>query len=137
MNINSLFVLFFYIDSMDKMEEQIMENRSNIAEVIGQRLRARRVQLGYSQDLTSEKADLHPTYIGQVERGEKNVTICSLEKICIALDLPMEELFANIVEATSRNRPAQQCYDLIVSQPVRDQKKLYTIIENIVKYKNE
>ena len=114
-----------------------MENKSDIAEVIGQRLRARRLQLGYSQEFTSEKADLHPTYIGQVERGEKNLTIGSLEKICIALDLPMEELFANIVEATSHKRPAQECYDLIVSQPIRDQKKLCVLIENIIKYTNE
>ena len=69
-----------------------MENKSDIAEVIGQRLRARRMQLGYSQDYTSERADLHPTYIGQVERGEKNLTIGSLEKICIALDCKVDDI---------------------------------------------
>ena len=57
---------------------------SKIATIIGQRLRRRRQELGYSQELTSEKAGLHPTYIGQVERGEKNATIESIEKICIA-----------------------------------------------------
>jgi len=114
-----------------------MEHKSDIAFVIGQRLRARRIQLGYSQELTSEKANLHPTYIGQVERGEKNLTIASLEKICIALDYPMEELFANIVDAQAPSRPAQECYDIIISQPVRKQKQLCTIIKNIVKYLDE
>lgn len=114
-----------------------MENKSDIAIIIGQRLRARRIQLGYSQDLTSEKADLHPTYIGQVERGEKNLTIGSLEKICTALNLPMDELFANIVNTTLPKPPAQQCFDLIISQPIHEQKKIYNIIESIIKYKNE
>lgn len=113
-----------------------MENKSDIAIVIGQRLRARRVQLGYSQDLTSEKADLHPTYIGQLERGEKNATISSIEKVCRALDLPMEELFANIVDAASEKRPAQKCYDMIISQPIKDQKQLCIVIEDLIKYKN-
>ena len=54
---------------------------STISETVGKRLRIRRTELGYSQELTSEKAGLHPTYIGQVERGEKNLTIESLEKI--------------------------------------------------------
>lgn len=70
---------------------------SEIATIIGQRLRLRRQELGYSQELTSEKAGLHPTYIGQVERGEKNATIESIEKICIALDFPMEDLFNKII----------------------------------------
>lgn len=109
-----------------------MEEKSDIALIIGQRLRTKRIQLGYSQELTAEKANLHPTYIGQVERGEKNLTIISLEKICIALDYPMEELFANIVNAEAHNRVAQECYDKIVSQPISKQKQLSNIIKNII-----
>lgn len=109
---------------------------NNIAATIGQRLRARRIQLGYSQDQTSEKASLHPTYIGQVERGEKNATLESIQKICVALDLPMEELFANITGSPSDNRPAQQCYDLIICLPVTDQEKIYDIVEKMIQFKN-
>ena len=113
-----------------------MENNSDIALVIGQRLRARRMQLGYSQDYTSEKAELHPTYIGQLERGEKNATINSIEKVCRALELPMEELFSNLVAAQPTQQIAQHCYDMIVSQPTKDQKKLCVLIEDIIKYKD-
>ena len=45
-----------------------------------------------SQEELAEKADLHPTYIGQAERGEKNLTISSLEKILIALDISFSEI---------------------------------------------
>ncbi|MCD7835561.1 MAG: helix-turn-helix transcriptional regulator [Lachnospiraceae bacterium] len=111
-------------------------NTSEITVIIGQRLRARRLELGYSQSLASEKADLHPTYIGQLERGEKNATIVSIEKLCTALDLPMEELFANIAAPSSPYRSAQKCYDLIVNQPIEEHERIYCIIEDIIKYKN-
>ena len=110
---------------------------SEIATIVGQRLRLRRQELGYSQDLTSEKAGLHPTYIGQVERGEKNATIESIEKICIALDLPLEDLFNKIITTNSKCRTAQKCYDLIISQPLEDQANLYVLLKDIIKYKNK
>lgn len=66
---------------------------SYIFENIGERLSRRRLNVGYTQEHLAELADMHPTYIGQVERDEKNITIESLEKICIALDYPMDELF--------------------------------------------
>lgn len=110
---------------------------SEIAKIVGQRLRQRRQELGYSQEVTSEKAGLHPTYIGQVERGEKNATIESIEKICIALDYPMEDLFNKIVSTDSRYKSAKKCYDLIVSQPLDDQDTLCLLITDIIKYKKK
>lgn len=110
---------------------------SEIATIIGQRLRLRRQELGYSQELTSEKAGLHPTYIGQVERGEKNATIESIEKICTALDYPMEDLFNKIITTDSKCKTARKCYDLIISQPTDDQENLYILLEDIIRYKNK
>ena len=43
----------------------------NISYIIGERLRSYRRQKGWSQELLAEHADLHATYIGQLERGEK------------------------------------------------------------------
>ena len=54
---------------------------SKITICVGDRLRRRRIDLEYTQEHLAELADVHPTYIGQVERGEKNITIESLEKI--------------------------------------------------------
>jgi transcriptional regulator with XRE-family HTH domain len=116
------------------MEEQMKKHEISI--VIGNRLRARRMELGYSQSDAAEKSGLHHTYIGQVERGEKNATVNSVERICTALDMSLADLFANISEPTSKLRPAQQCYDLIISQPVKDQQMIYSLLENIIKYKN-
>ncbi len=108
---------------------------STISDIIGQRLRMRRQELGYSQELTSEKAGVHPTYIGQIERGEKNATIESIAKICSALDLPMEDLFSKILPLDSKYCPAQKCYDLIINQPLKDQEKICILLEDIISFK--
>lgn len=108
---------------------------SYICENIGERLRRKRLDVGYTQEHLAELADMHPTYIGQVERGEKNITIESLEKICIALNYPMDELFFIIHTMNSHNQHAKECYDLIINQPIDDQKKLCVIIEDIIRYK--
>ena len=50
----------------------------SIAKIIGDRIRAYRNQKGWSQEYLAEKADVHHTYIGQLERGEKNATIESI-----------------------------------------------------------
>lgn len=56
---------------------------SDIAKIIGQRIRNYRTQKGLSQEKLAELAGCHPTYIGQLERGEKNATLESVEKISI------------------------------------------------------
>ena len=106
-----------------------------IVRIIGERLRFQRVKLGYSQEITAERAGLHPTYIGQVERGEKNVTIESLEKICTALDYPMEELFKQLPPHDPTNSIANQCYQLILGQSQNEQEQLYLLLQTIIKYK--
>lgn len=110
---------------------------STISKNVGKRIRMRRQELGYSQELTSEKAGLHPTYIGQVERGEKNLTIESLEKICIALDYPMEDLFFKINSLDSKNVTAQKCYELIIEQPTNEHKNIYEILDTIIRYRRQ
>ena len=107
-----------------------------IAKAVGQRIRNYRTRAGFSQEKLAEMSGCHPTYIGQLERGEKNATIESIEKICIALDLPLEDLFNKIITTNPQCNTAQKCYNLILSQPLEDQEKLYTLLENIIKYKH-
>lgn len=109
---------------------------SAIAKTIGERLRRKRQELGYSQELTAEKAELHPTYIGQVERGEKNATLESIEKICIALNYPLENLFEKIIISSEEQKIPAQCFHLILTQPRKEQEKLLYLLEQLIEYKN-
>ena len=110
---------------------------SAIAKTIGLRLRARREELGYSQEKVSELADMHPTYIGQLERGEKNATIETVERICVALDYPMDRLFEHIVYFDRESSTANKCFALIEMQPQKDQEYLYQLLRKIIEYKRQ
>ena len=54
---------------------------------VGFSIRKQREEIGLSQEKLAELAGLHRTYIGQVERGEKNLTLRSLERIAKALNI--------------------------------------------------
>lgn len=58
---------------------------SELTKIIGQRVRNYRTEKGLSQEKLAELSGCHPTYIGQVERGEKNATLDSIEKIASAM----------------------------------------------------
>jgi len=59
----------------------------------GNRIRALRKQKGMSQEELAFKAGLHRTYIGMIERAEKNITLLNIQKIAQALEIPVKELF--------------------------------------------
>lgn len=61
----------------------------------GARVRAERQRLGISQEELAERADLHRTYLGGVERGERNIGLLNVIRISRALGLPPSALFTN------------------------------------------
>lgn len=52
----------------------------------GQSVQQHRKALGLSQEQLADKAGVHRTYIGMIERAEKNITLCNMEKIAKALN---------------------------------------------------
>jgi transcriptional regulator with XRE-family HTH domain len=58
----------------------------------GEKVRERRLQLRLSQENLASRAGVHRTYIGMIERAEKNITLENIEKIAKALEIPIEKL---------------------------------------------
>ena len=69
----------------------IMAKRDILLKV-AHKIRRLRGLRGMSQEKLAEKSDLHPTFIGKIERAEINPTIVSLEKIARAFKIPISEL---------------------------------------------
>ena len=70
-----------------------MKANSDILIQFGKRVRQLRKDKGFSQEELAHKADLHRTYIGMIERAEKNITLINIEKIANSLDVKINELF--------------------------------------------
>jgi transcriptional regulator with XRE-family HTH domain len=68
------------------MKKQILLN-------FGQKVKAERIKQGLSQEELAEKASVHRTYIGMIERAEKNITLTNIEKIALALGIEISKLF--------------------------------------------
>ena len=59
----------------------------------GQKVRSERIRLGLSQEELAARAGVHRTYIGMIERAEKNITLGNIDKISKALGLNIPDLF--------------------------------------------
>ncbi len=64
-----------------------------IRENVGKRIKELRHKLGISQEELADKAEIHRTYIASLEVGKRNISIVTLEKIVIALEVSMSEFF--------------------------------------------
>ena len=61
-----------------------------------ERIRAERKRLGLSQEALADKAGVHRTYIGMIERAEKNITLANIEKLAKALKVSLSVLFKDL-----------------------------------------
>lgn len=58
----------------------------------GKRVREERIKRDLSQEKLAERAKVHRTYVGMIERGEKNITLTNIEKIAKALGMRAGDL---------------------------------------------
>jgi len=65
----------------------------DIKKLFGSTIREYRLKRKLSQEKLAELSDLHRTYISEVERGERNISLVNIEKICNAMDVKPSELF--------------------------------------------
>lgn len=108
---------------------------AEISKMIGGRIRSYRIKAGLNQEQLAEKAGVHDKYIGQLERGEKNATLVSIEKVARALNVSFETLFENIIVGDTKNEIASKCYELIAALSQKEQQAIYDLIGKIIDYK--
>jgi transcriptional regulator with XRE-family HTH domain len=64
----------------------------NARMIFAKRLRQARQEKGYSQEELADRSGLHRTYVGSVERSERNISIDNMERLAIALGIETIEL---------------------------------------------
>ncbi|MBD1806176.1 helix-turn-helix transcriptional regulator [Microcoleus sp. FACHB-SPT15] len=84
------------------------EDQSGINRRFGKAIRRRRRELDFSQEELAERANLHRTYISDIERGERNPSLENIEKLAKALNISIAGLFTDYgieVRGESGNDP--------------------------------
>ncbi len=109
----------------------------DITAEVGSRIRYHRKERKLSQEELAERSGLHPSYIGQLERGIKKPTIDSLYKITKGMDMSISDFLKDleIVDKDSENF-AVKSYLLIEQEQASDQRHLFEIIKQIIALKS-
>jgi transcriptional regulator with XRE-family HTH domain len=75
-----------------KQRSQTLHEVQDVQQKLGARVRALRKKRGWSQDVFADRSGLHRAHVGEIERGQSNVTIQTLKTIADTLSVSMAEL---------------------------------------------
>lgn len=102
---------------------------------LGTAIRQARVSNGLTQEKVAETLNLSDSYIGQIERGERSVTLDTLEKLCNVLNINMGFLLLDSDDLLGENDNAISKLAIIFAGKTPSQKeKLLNIISSIIDY---
>ncbi|TAE25006.1 MAG: XRE family transcriptional regulator [Candidatus Kapaibacterium sp.] len=65
---------------------------ADILTILGENVRTERIRQGLSQEELADKAGFHRTYIGMIERAERNITLRNLERLAEALNVSITDV---------------------------------------------
>jgi XRE family transcriptional regulator, regulator of sulfur utilization len=100
-----------------------------VRKVLGQRLRALRTQRGLSQERLGKGSGLSGKFIGEVERGEKSISIDSLYRVSVALEVPLRDLMDIGDKHTVPTEEAQKIFALVSRwRRPEDVRKAYNVL---------
>nr|DAJ17954.1 MAG TPA: Helix-turn-helix XRE-family like protein [Siphoviridae sp. ct4aE30] len=68
----------------------------NIQEAFGQAIRKLRMEQGISQEKFADLCNLHRTYISDIERGVRNISLENIDKMAIALNIKISDIFKEV-----------------------------------------
>jgi transcriptional regulator with XRE-family HTH domain len=84
------------IDGLARTEEICNLIMEDVRVRFGKALRKRRHRLGVSQEEFADLCGLDRTYVGGIERGERNLSLVNIEKLAAALKISLSELFRSV-----------------------------------------
>jgi XRE family transcriptional regulator, regulator of sulfur utilization len=107
----------------------------HVRQFLGQRLRELRKQRGLSQERLGDQSSLSGKFIGEVERGEKSISIDSLYKVSVALGVPLGQLtnVARSRRATVPSNDAEKIFALVTGRhPTAKLRRAYNMLRTML-----
>ena len=103
----------------------------SITVMFGKIIRQLRKGKAFSQEAPAEKCGLHNTYIGQIERGEKNASLESIQKLSEGLEITVAQLFENFSVNFNEKSPATEIAEKVSQMTEENQLHILNIINEI------
>lgn len=100
--------------------------------LLGNRIKSLRVQKGLSQDKLGELAGLNGKYLGEVERGNSNISILKLSQLADVLEVPVLSLL-DVEHERERTELVRELHQMIDQADDGQLKVLYRIIEAVIR----
>ena len=101
----------------------------HVRKFLGTRLRALRKQRALSQERLGERSGLSGKFIGEVERGEKSISIDSLYRVSVALEIPLRDLTDVRERNQATNEDAERIFALISGRRrAEDLRRAYEVL---------
>ncbi|MDA8130398.1 MAG: helix-turn-helix domain-containing protein [Elusimicrobia bacterium] len=107
--------------------------KNDIYITLGCSVRAHRKRLAWSQEELGERAGLHPSYIGQIERGTKKISIATLEKLARALKVKIADLLQERPPSISPSTWEKRIMGIVKDRPKDQQKRTYLILREALR----
>jgi len=99
--------------------------------IVGEKIRLLRTEKGLSQEKLGESANLNSNYIGQIERGEKSISVFTLKKIAEGLSISLEELFRQI-DPAERTDALGEIVELLSARPIEEHGKALAVLKAVL-----
>jgi transcriptional regulator with XRE-family HTH domain len=107
---------------------------SQIARILGEKIKSLRVERDLSQEQLSLKADINKSFMGEIERGTRSPTVKTLEKVVNALGISFEELFS--FGGESLQKEELECVEKIVleleTRSKKEQEAVYKLMKTFL-----
>lgn len=91
--------------------------QDELKSVIGKRVRSQRVALGLSREKFAEFAEIHPQFLSEIEHGRKAMSVESLYKVCLALNISPEYILFGAEREKIQASPISQKLEKLYATP--------------------
>lgn len=108
-------------------------NHEHIYRTLGKAVKSFRLELCWSQEELGERAGLHPSYIGQIERGTKKISLVTLQKLSAALKVRPTDLLLDRPVAYKPSSWERKIIGIIRDRPAEQQRSTYKIIKEALR----
>lgn len=110
---------------------------SDFLKLVGERIRTLRKEKGYTQESLAEKSGIYITYISDIERGERNISMETLEKVISALEVNAVEIFRfegieGIEERTDRRELMEALNTLLAGRKTGEVQMIVRLAKDVL-----